>query len=226
MTTPLTIREATAAGLTPHSRWDAAGGVVYGVKLLGKQSLNGRRYAESAIREAFGQVERTPSYIDHPPGERNERSVTERFGRFAGPYYDADGTLCAREFRFNPRHDFARDFLWLLENAPADVGFSINATATGSVGSDGTACVTGFRKIHSFDVVDRPATTGGMFASVRESVQARRSAVADPLARAAAILFGAVDPPPALVRERHAAADRDRKLSPADVKRIAATLFG
>lgn len=177
----LTVREATTHALSPVTRIDTGKGIVYGVRLLGPKSVNGRLYTQAARQDAFEKVESVGCYIDHPPGESNERSVRERFGRFVGPYYDADGTLCAKEFHYNPQHEFASDFVWLTENARDDIGFSVNARAIPKRLPSGEMECTRLPKVYSFDLVDSPATTAGLFASVRESVQYRKESLTQPV---------------------------------------------
>jgi hypothetical protein len=170
------IREAFAAGINADTRVDFTAGIVYGVRLLGKKSMNDKDYEPSAIQAAEQFVETRGSYIDHPPGEGNERSIRERFGVFKQPYYDPDGTLCAREFHYDKSNAFAPSFEWMLKHCPTDIGFSINAAAVGYEKNDGRVAVTDILECHGFDLVDRPATTGGIF-SIRESYNKRHKAI-------------------------------------------------
>lgn len=169
------LREAVSAGINLDTRVDFAAGIVFDVCLLGKNSLNKKRYTDTAIDGAFKVVESSGSYIDHPTTDNNNRSIKERFGVFKGPYKNNAGELCAREFVYDKKNSFAPSFEWMLKHCPKDIGFSINADAMGY--DDGEEIVvTSIRECHGFDLVDRPATTGGIF-NVRESVASRRKAI-------------------------------------------------
>jgi hypothetical protein len=172
----LTLREAaTLAGITPDTRVDFERGIVYDVVLLGRKSQNlNTEYTDPAIQDAFQIVESTGSYIDHPAGESNARSIRENFGRFKGPYKNTAGELCAKEYHYNLRSSFAPEFEWMLKNIPHRIGFSINADGVGRTDhTTGIRLVERITKTHSFDLVDGPATTNNIF-NLRESLQKLR----------------------------------------------------
>lgn len=170
--TTLALRESVQlAGLNFDTRVDFQNGVVHDVVLLGKHSPNhNTNYTDSAIQDAFKVVEQSVSYIDHPPGESNERSIRENFGCFEGPYLNSAGELCAKKFKYNVRSSFAGEFEWMLKNIPHRIGFSINADGLGRIEPNGSRLVENIAKTHSFDLVDGPATTGGIF-NLRESLK-------------------------------------------------------
>lgn len=171
----LALRESYNAGINLDTRVDWVNGIVFDVALLGPVSDNGKEYTPQAIREAYDWVLRSGSYIDHPEGEGNNRSILERFGIFNGPYINSQGVLCAREFKYNKSNAFAPSFEWMLKNCPNSIGFSINADAGGGPVGDRVQ-VRRIYECHGFDLVDRPATTGGIFA-IRESYQKRKNAI-------------------------------------------------
>lgn len=171
----LSVRESFNAGINLDTRVDWERGIVFDVELMGPTSENGKDYTPEAIREAMTWVEKVGSYIDHPQTERNDRSIKERFGKFAGPYINSQGRLCAREFKYDKANQFAPSFEWMLKHCPNEIGFSINADAGGGPVGDRIQ-VRRIYECHGFDLVDRPATTGGIFA-IRESVQKRIKAI-------------------------------------------------
>lgn len=164
----ISLRESYSAGIDANTRVDFERGIVFDVELLGPDSKNRRKYTPEFIREAYKEVEKHGSYIDHPPGESNSRSIKERFGKFVGPYINKHGRLCAREYHYDKNNSFAKSFEWQLRNCPQEIGFSINADA-GGYEENGEVIVTRLFECHGFDLVDRPATTNGIFA-VRESL--------------------------------------------------------
>jgi hypothetical protein len=116
------------------------------------------------------------SYVDHSEDEKNNsRSITENFGRFVGPYLNSTGELCAKEYHFNVQSSFAKDFAWMLKNIPNRIGFSIVADARGRVSPNGSRIVDRIDKVNSFDLVDGPATTKGIF-NLQESVKLTKQA--------------------------------------------------
>lgn len=167
----LQLREAsTLAGINSRTRFDWDKGIVYDVVLLGKTSKNGFKYSDQAIDDAFKLVESAGSYIDHSndPND-NTRKLRENFGRFSGPYKNSAGELCAKEYHFNTKHAGAEDFKWACLNIPHRIGFSIIADGRGRPLPDGMKLVEKIIKTDSFDVVDQPATTNGIW-NLKESV--------------------------------------------------------
>ena len=167
------IRESYSAGINNNTRWDRERGIVFDVELMGTTSDNGFDYTAEAINSVIPYVEKVGSYIDHPKTEKNERSLTERFGQFVGPYINREGKLCAREYHYNKKNPFAESFEWMLEKCPTQIGFSINGEAKGSPGENGRVSVSRIVECHGIDLVDRPATTGGIFA-IRESLNRKK----------------------------------------------------
>ena len=172
------LREAvTAAGVNLDTRVDFERGIVYDVVLLGLKSQNfNAEYAETARNDALRVVEQVGSYIDHPAGESNNRSIRENFGRFIGGYKNSAGEVCAREYHYNTKSAFAPEFEWMLKNIPHRIGFSINGEGKGSPRSDGSRLVERIDKVYSFDLVDGPATTNGIW-NLRESINRAKTAL-------------------------------------------------
>lgn len=144
-------------------RIDTAKGVVYEVKVLGLKSRNKRIYTSGAVRAAIPMYEGAVVYIDHPDGESNGRKYRERFGRLKGVYQRPDGSLWARELRYNPEHADAKSFAWNVQNDPHGIGLSHNADGEGYRDANGNIVVDKIREVFSVDIVDTPATTSGMF---------------------------------------------------------------
>lgn len=142
--------------------FDPVAGVLREVKLLGLKSRNGKVYLREAVKKAIPLCEGAPSYIDHPDGESNARKYGERFGTLHGVYQRNDGSLWAREYRYNPKHRFAEQFAWDVKNSPRGIGFSINGDGDGYRGPNGDLVVDRIDTVHSIDLVDGPATTTGL----------------------------------------------------------------
>lgn len=167
----LQLREAsTLAGINSRTRFDWDKGIVYDVVLLGKTSKNGFKYSDQAIDDALKLMESAGSYIDHSndPND-NTRKLRENFGKPVSGYKNSAGELCAKEYHFNTKHAGAEDFKWACMNIPHRIGFSIIADGRGKMQSDGIRLVEKIIKVDSFDVVDQPATTSGIW-NLKESV--------------------------------------------------------
>src|SRR5262245_20062331 len=99
--------------------------VVYGVRVCGLVSGNGKRYKREALREAKRLYENSPVYFNHPAGESNARNYEHRFGRLFNVRDAADhsGAIIA-DMKYNPRHPNSEQFLWDAENNPRGMGLS------------------------------------------------------------------------------------------------------
>jgi hypothetical protein len=154
-----TFRESAQIAGGVH---DPERGVVRGVRVLGLESRNGRRYLPEAIRSAVQLYEGAPVYIDHPEGPSNARLLESRFGRLRNVTIASDGGLTA-DLQYNPKHRLAPWFAWAVDHDPEGIGLSHNATGVGRTDADGVQLVESIRAVHSVDLVDGPATVKSLF---------------------------------------------------------------
>jgi len=141
---------------------DAHNGVIYGVKVLGLISRNGRRYSEQALRQALPLYEGARVNINHPRGDAAApRDYRDRLGFLRAVRYREGEGLFA-DLHFNPKHDLAERLAWDAEHAPHNVGLSHNVLAR--VEHQGQIpVVTEIHRVLSVDLVADPATTSGLF---------------------------------------------------------------
>jgi hypothetical protein len=140
-------------------------GVLAGVKLLGLESRNGRRYKPGAVKEAVKLYKGKKIFLDHPQRESagGDRSMRDWVGTIQNARFESDGIYGDVKLRTKSDHfagiiEAARDF-------PNDVGFS--HVADGESNYEGeTEIVESIREVFSVDLVTDPATTGGFFESV------------------------------------------------------------
>jgi len=146
-------------------RIDRDAGVIFGVKIIGCESRNGRHYPNDTLRNAIPLYENSKVNLDHPDGDpRKSRSYHARFGMIRNVQLRENEGLFA-DFWFNPKHSIAEQLLWDAEHAPDNVGFSHNVEAV--VKRDNTAAlVERIVSVRSVDLVADPATTQGLFESV------------------------------------------------------------
>jgi len=144
---------------------DKARGILYGVKILGTQSKNGRRYPVGTLKKAIPLYENAKVNIDHPDAKSIQpRSYTDRLGSICNVHLRGEEGLYA-DFHFNPRHPLVEQLLWDAEHSPSNVGFSHNIDAV-TRQEGGETLVEEILAVKSVDLVADPATTKGLFESV------------------------------------------------------------
>jgi len=143
-------------------RIDRQQGVLRGVKLLGLESRNGRKYSPTALEAAKGLYEGARVNVNHPKGHPlATRDYQDRLGLVRNIALRPAVGLFG-DFHFNPKHALAEQLLWDAEHAPENVGFSHNVQARTARQGDETF-VEAILKVHSVDLVADPATTCGLF---------------------------------------------------------------
>lgn len=158
----LELREGLA--VKSVAKVDREACIVYGVRVCGLVSGNGKRYKREALREAKKLYENVPVYFNHPSGASNARKYEERFGKLFNVRDAADGTgAIDADLKYNPAHAHSEQFLWDAENNPQGMGLSHNANGNGRRVSGGDVLVEQITKVHSVDVVDGPATNYSLF---------------------------------------------------------------
>lgn len=142
---------------------DASDGVLRGVKLLGENSRNNRRYGKE-VREAAAPMYRGKKvYIDHAR-ESGDRSYDRWAGTVIEAYNREDGIY--GDVKLRQKSPYFDGILEAVKDFPKDVGFS--HVADGETRMEGTTeVVESIREVFSVDLVTDPATTGGFFESVR-----------------------------------------------------------
>src|SRR4051812_14154043 len=146
-------------------RVDHDAGVIRGVKLLGLDSRNGRRYRENALIEAIGLYEGAKVNINHPKGHPlSPRDYQDRLGVVRGVELRAGEGLFG-DLHFNPKHMLSEQLVWDAEHAPQNVGMSHNVVARTKRDGDETV-VEAITKVQSIDLVADPATTCGLYEHV------------------------------------------------------------
>lgn len=144
-------------------------GVIRGVKIIGKESRNGRRYTDKALAEAVTKYEGAKVYLDHDrSGE--ERGIRDYFGHFESVSNRPDGIY--GDLHYLETHSYAPTLAEASTRASfaKDIGMSHNAKGT-TKRDGGKVVVESIDEVYSVDLVTNPATTSGLFESIqRESV--------------------------------------------------------
>lgn len=149
---------------SPNVKVDRESGVIGGVKLLGLTSKNGRRYTESAVRNAASLYEGARCHIDHrDPHTSQSRSLSTRFGVIRGVNYRESEGLFG-DLHYTKSHPMAEPIAEMAERFPESFGMSHDADGNvRRVG--GETLVESIKAVNSVDVVDSPATTRGLHES-------------------------------------------------------------
>jgi outer membrane biosynthesis protein TonB len=141
---------------------DEENGVIKGVKILGVESKNNRRYPSKVLQEALPKYEGLGVNLDH---QRGNRRVSDGFGRLRAVQLREDGIYGDLEYLRS--HPFANQFIEAARRMPEQVGLSQSAEGRVSQ-ANGTAEVESIDLVKSVDVVRYPATTKGLFESSDE----------------------------------------------------------
>lgn len=150
---------------TGRHRVDRERGVIYGVRIIGRESKNGRIYTESALRKAVGLYEGCKVCIDHTMRHdaNTDRSMKDFLGTLRNVEYRA-GAVYA-DLHLLTSHTMAGLVLEAAEKMPTAFGLSHHAEGK-VVRKNGKAVVEDVEKVFSVDVVMDPATNRGLFESM------------------------------------------------------------
>ncbi len=150
---------------------DREQGVIRGVKLLGRSSVNGRTYLKEAVARAVGLYEGARVNVDHPSGRPDgPRSYSDRIGVIRNVTVEqGDGGLRG-DLHANPKHRLFEQLAWDAEHAPESVGLSHNIQAKTRREPDGNIVVEEITRVQSVDLVADPATTRGLFEQTGDQV--------------------------------------------------------
>jgi len=138
--------------------------VIRGVKVLGRESKNGRTYSDRAMQEAAKLYEGCEVNVDHPSPENasKPRGVMEGAGWLRGVKVGTDGVFA--DLHYLESHPATPILLERAERNPDRFGLSHNAD--GTVRQDGQRfIVESIERVYSVDLVRGPATNQGLFES-------------------------------------------------------------
>jgi hypothetical protein len=142
---------------------DAKEGVIRGVKIVGLESRNNRRYLPEAVRQAIHLYEGVKVNVNHPKGHPGApRDYQDRLGCLRNVRFEETGLY--GDLFFNPHHPVAEQLVWDALHAPENVGLSHNVQARTAREGD-MVVVEEIGHVHSVDLVADPATTTSLFES-------------------------------------------------------------
>lgn len=150
-------------------RVDAEAGVLYGVKLLGEVSKNGRRYKPEAMKAAVPKYEGLKSYVDHPEQKNlsEDRKFKDWSGVFRNVRYESGKGIFADQHLLKTG-DYFEGIVEAAQKFPTSVGYS--HVADGQSRMEGAEeIIESITDVFSVDLVTDPATTAGFFESKRKT---------------------------------------------------------
>lgn len=142
-------------------RVDRETGVIHGVKVLGWESANGRRYDPSGVDPSLYEGRRVNAGHQKGGGDRDPRDT---YAVLEGVSKAADGLYAERLCLLNPKGEFEQRLLGAAEKAPRLFGLSHTARGREKQGSGGKI-IEAVESVESVDLVTDPATVAGFFES-------------------------------------------------------------
>ncbi|MBL9092414.1 MAG: hypothetical protein JNL96_14400 [Planctomycetaceae bacterium] len=141
---------------------DRAASTISGVKLMGIESKNRRRFTAQAMADAFRLSENAKINVNHNSRDLSApREYADRLGFVLSRTLEPDGIYGT--VKINPKHPLAERLFWEAENAPHLCGFSpVYAPGKTSRSSDGWLIVETVAKVTSIDLVADPATANSL----------------------------------------------------------------
>ena len=165
--TRLNLSEDIVRGLAPlgagAARVDRDKRLIKGVKLLGRESVNGRIYSLEAIQDAYQRriYEGIAVYVNHPDKPNDPRAINEKLGRIVNVQL-IEGELYGDLEYLESNRDAAL-ICEMAERMDSQLGCSHNAVGDGEDDAEGIFHVRRISEARSIDIVTEPATTAGFF---------------------------------------------------------------
>ncbi|MFO0846614.1 MAG: hypothetical protein U0797_30315 [Gemmataceae bacterium] len=157
------IREAVRQAASTL-RVDRQAGRLRGVKLLGWESANSRRYRPEGVDPQLYVGK--PINIGHHYG-RGDRPITDRIGVVESAERRRNGIFGVVKFFLS--HPYTPAVLEMAEVAPHVIGFSHSARGTEVRTPSGGSEISKLESVASCDLVTDPATVAGLFSESRSS---------------------------------------------------------
>jgi hypothetical protein len=158
-------------------RVDRESGVLYGCKLLGGTSKNGRRYTDRAMREGASRYEGVKVYRNHPvDGKLADRPVQEVVGVVRNARY-RDNAIWG-DVHLRKSSPLFAEMVEIAENFHDTFGFSHVAEGSSFMERDGIEVVDEITAVHSVDLVSEAATVSGLFESISDNSSITKLAAA------------------------------------------------
>jgi len=134
--------------------------LIYGVKIIGFDSDNGRKYLPEALKKALPLYEGIKVNVDHPDDPSDTRSAYDRCGKLINVRF-IEGKGLFGDLWLNPGHRIFESVFSAAEQMPDLFGLSHNAQGEGEK-EDGIFIVSKITEVRHVDLVADPATTSSL----------------------------------------------------------------
>lgn len=150
---------------------DREKGIIYNVRLLGENSLNGRDYSLKSRHSSARLYEEMPVNLDHSEHPGGGRSISDNIGVVRGNAVSKDDGAVYGDFHYITSHPMADAITERAEKFPTTFGFSHDAVGEVSegAGTNGHDLVEDIIEVNSIDLVSNPATNKSLFESESRS---------------------------------------------------------
>jgi hypothetical protein len=147
---------------------DREAGVIKNVKILGRESKNGRLYSQSAMESAAKLYADCDVCIDHPSDSGVDRSIRDSVAVIKQTRVTSEGVF--GDLHYLKSHPDAEAIVERAERFPQSFGLSHNAygSTKPNPSGDGPEIVESIEYVESVDIVRRPATSRGLFESQQQ----------------------------------------------------------
>ena len=149
---------------------DRENATISGVKILGRQSANGREYSDQAMSDAVKCYENIGTNIDHDRSGK-ERSMLSCNGWLSECVQKPDGVYA--KVNLLKSHPLTETIMEIAEKNPNRIGMSHDAMGKEKMIS-GRRIVESIQSVKSVDFVQNPATNKGLFESEDSPVSKKK----------------------------------------------------
>lgn len=163
-TPPRFTERSYFSGAKHAAKIDREAGVIQGVRVIGFESKNRRRYPKATLEKALPLYDGVDVNLDHELMPM-ERSIVDGFGVLRNPTLREDGIYA--DLHYLKSHSATPQILEMAERFPGNFGLSHVATGAFTKAKDGWDEITEIQAVESVDIVRKPATNAGLFESVR-----------------------------------------------------------
>ena len=162
-------RRITERAAASPLRVDRDAGVIRGVKVLGHESANGRRYPSKTLQQAKPKYDGVRVFVDHPrrDGLGEDRSLRDWAGVIRNVRLAAGGLF--GDLHLRRESEVFAGIIEAAERFPESFGLSHVVDAQYRV-ENGTEIIESIDEVFSVDLVSQPATTAGLFESRRRTI--------------------------------------------------------
>jgi hypothetical protein len=150
-----------------HGRVDREAGVIHGVRILGANSRNRRQYTADAMREAAPLYNGAKVYLNHQ--KKSEMDEDRPWQNWVGVLQNVryEGGLRG-DLKLRKQSEYFEAICEAAESDEFSKSFGLSHEADGEAHYDhdlGMEVVTRINEVFGVAIVDRPATTAGLYES-------------------------------------------------------------